>query len=183
METEDNTNHEYGSCVVDESTKRDDIQVALTMDMDEAIERLGNGRFQRDILFAAGLCFAADAMEVLLLSFLSIVLKAEWGLTEYQENTIISSVFAGAAIGTLILSPLADIVGRRRIFSFTAATISVFGILTAFCSTYEWLLFARFMVGFGVGGLTVPVSLDHALLGLYIISCFRLCRSFNSLIH
>mmetsp|Transcript_21185 Transcript_21185/g.52095 ORF Transcript_21185/g.52095 Transcript_21185/m.52095 type:complete len:170 (-) Transcript_21185:7148-7657(-) len=158
MEAEDNTDNEYGSCVVNEAVKRDEIRVLLTMDMDEAIERLGHGRFQKDILLAAGLCFAADAMEVLLLSFLSMVLKAEWGLTDYQENTVISIVFAGAAIGTLILSPLADIVGRRRIFAFTAATISVFGILTAFCSTYEWLLFARFMVGFGVGGLTVPVS-------------------------
>mmetsp|Transcript_21188 Transcript_21188/g.52120 ORF Transcript_21188/g.52120 Transcript_21188/m.52120 type:complete len:497 (-) Transcript_21188:6029-7519(-) len=156
MEAEDNTDNEYGSCVVNEAVKRDEIRVLLTMDMDEAIERLGHGRFQKDILLAAGLCFAADAMEVLLLSFLSMVLKAEWGLTDYQENTVISIVFAGAAIGTLILSPLADIVGRRRIFAFTAATISVFGILTAFCSTYEWLLFARFMVGFGVGGLTVP---------------------------
>lgn len=142
----------YGSVSADELANAE-----LTIDVDEAIERLGMGKFQTDILFAAGLCFAADAMEILLLSFLSVVLKVEWGLTDRQENTIISVVFAGAMVGTLILSPLGDIIGRRPVFTFTAATISVFGIVTAACQTYEWLLFSRFMVGFGVGGLTVPV--------------------------
>jgi len=154
MEAKDAKSNEYGSFVIKEHTSRD--EVSLMLDMDEAIERLGNGKFQNDILLAAGLCFAADAMEVLLLSFLSVVLKDEWGLTDGQENSIISVVFAGATVGTLILSPLGDIIGRKPVFTFTAATISVFGILTAFCPTYEWLLFARFMVGFGVGGLTVP---------------------------
>jgi putative MFS transporter len=131
-------------------------QNSLMVDMDTAIERLGMGRFQREILFAAGLCFAADAMEVLLLSFLSVILQAKWNLSETQMNTIISVVFAGAMVGTLILSPLGDIIGRRPVFTFTAAIISIFGVGTAFCTSYEWLLFARFMVGFGVGGLTVP---------------------------
>lgn len=141
---------EYGSFNVERSENE------VIIDMEEAIERLGMGLFQTQILFAAGLCFAADAMEVLLLSFLSVILQAEWGLSETKMNTIISVVFAGAMVGTLVLSPLGDIMGRRPIFTFTAATISIFGVATALCQSYEWLLVSRFMVGFGVGGLTIP---------------------------
>lgn len=103
-----------------------------------------------------GLCFAADAMEVLLLSFLSVILTVEWGLEGHQNDTLISVVFLGALMGTLILSPLGDSIGRRPVFSLTAAIIAFFGVGTAFCPNYATLLFARFMVGFGVGGLVVP---------------------------
>ena len=54
----------------------------ITCSVDESIERLGMGRFQLVILTAAGLCFAADAMQVLQLTFLSEVLRLEWNLND-----------------------------------------------------------------------------------------------------
>jgi hypothetical protein len=93
--------------------------------------------------YAAGLCFAADAMEVLLLSFLAVVLRAEWNLTASEEASIVSVVFAGAMLGTLILSPLGDAIGRRPVFTFTAAVIAILGVATAFCVTYRQLLVMR----------------------------------------
>ena len=152
----------YGSTQAEDATATATINRPLkttsgtSMDIDDAIELLGMGRFQYDILIAAGLCFAADAMEVLLLSFLAVILHVEWNLSERQTDSIISVVFAGAMIGTLILGPLGDRIGRKPVFTLTAAIIAIFGLGTAFCKTYEWLLVARFMVGFGVGGLTVP---------------------------
>lgn len=117
---------------------------------------VGMGPFQYRILIAAGLCFAADSMEVLLLSFLAIVLKAQWNLNDTQTATLTSSVFIGAMLGTLILGPLGDSIGRKIIFLLTAAIIAVFGFATAAASDFSTLLLCRFMVGFGVGGLTVP---------------------------
>jgi MFS family permease len=139
-----------------EPIKPQNQDFSLILDIDDAIERLGMGRFQIQILVAAGLCFASDAMEVLLLSFLAVILRVEWDLTERETDSIISVVFAGAFIGTLILGPLGDIIGRKPVFSITAGIIAVFGLGTALVPNYRWLLFARFMVGFGVGGLTVP---------------------------
>ena len=126
------------------------------LSIDEAIERVGNGPFQHRILVAAGLCFMADAMEVLLLSFLSTVLKHEWDLSESSVDSIVAVVFAGALLGTLVLGTAGDLCGRKPVFLVTAALIALAGIATAFCQTYFHLLVARFWVGFGVGGLTVP---------------------------
>ena len=126
------------------------------LSIDTAMEHVGMGRFQYSVLLSAGLCFMADAMEVLLLSFLAPILSVEWDLSEGQTSTIVSVVFAGALCGTLVLSPLGDVVGRKPMFRVTAGVIAVFGVATAFCRTYPQLLVARFLVGFGVGGLTVP---------------------------
>lgn len=121
-----------------------------------AKDELGMGLFQRRILLAAGLCFAADAMEILLLSFLAVCLKAEWNLSEDQTSTITGSVFWGAMIGTLVLGPLGDRVGRKPVFTAAAGIIAAFGFLTAAASMFPVLVAIRFLCGFGIGGLTVP---------------------------
>jgi MFS family permease len=132
---------------------------AEIISIDAAIDNLGTGRFQIRVLIAAGLCFAADSMEIMLLSFLSIILQDEWGLTAAQTATITSCVFAGSLTGTLILGPLGDRVGRRPIFLACGLIISVFGIATGFATNYVQLVLTRFLVGFGVGGLTVPFDI------------------------
>eukprot|EP00970_Alexandrium_tamarense_P002933 scaffold420_cov184-Alexandrium_tamarense.AAC.8 len=68
-------------------------------------------------------------------------------------------VFAGSLFGTLTLGYLGDHYGRRPAFLLSCAIISVFGVLTAFSTGYSSLLGIRFMVGFGVGGLTVPFDI------------------------
>jgi hypothetical protein len=130
----------------------DDENLITVLDIEDAIDRLGMGRFQYEVVFACGLCFASDAMEILLLSFLAVILQSEWGLSEGQVDSIISVVFAGAMLGTLVLSTLGDWWGRRPVFGLTAALISIFGVSTAFCTSYEQIVLARFLVGFGVGG-------------------------------
>ena len=123
------------------------------------VELLGMGKFQYKILIAAGLCFAADAMEVLLLSFLAVAVQNEWELNDAQAATITSVVFAGALLGTLTLGRLGDSIGRRPVVIMTAVLITAFGVGTAFTTSYQMLLLTRFMVGFGVGGLTVPFDI------------------------
>jgi Sugar (and other) transporter len=121
-------------------------------------ERLGMGQFQRTILWAAGLCFASDAMEILLLTFLAVVLQSQWpNVSDTDVALLTSCVFIGAMIGTLALGPLGDRIGRKPVFTLTAAIICTFGFLTAAVHNFTALLIVRFMVGFGVGGLTVPL--------------------------
>lgn len=129
------------------------------MTIDDAIERLGMGKFQLLVLTAAGMCFAADAMQVLLLSFLSEVLRLEWHLSHDETAFITSMLFIGAIFGTLLLGPLADRKGRKPVFLLAGTIISVFGLAVALCTNYWSLLSMLFMVGFGVGGLTVPFDI------------------------
>ncbi|CAB9520080.1 Synaptic vesicle 2-related protein [Seminavis robusta] len=134
----------------------EEMEALVTISIDEAIDRIGYGRFQHRITVAAGLCFASDALEILLLSFLSVVLQTEWNLTDHQFSGIFASLFGGAFIGTLVLGRLADRFGRKPLFVLTASIIAFFGMGTALTQTYTQLLVARGLVGVGIGGITVP---------------------------
>lgn len=151
-----------------EDLKNDQAKEKI-ISIDDAIELLGIGRFQYQILIASGLLMAADSIETVLLSYLSKVFnKNEFlnndGLMDDREyeyetlnpNSITSIVFPGAILGALVLGSLGDLIGRRKVFCMTASIIAIFGVGTAVVNSYEWLLAARFMVGFGVGGVTVP---------------------------
>ena len=127
--------------------------------VEQAMDRLGAGPFQIKILIASGLCFAADAMQVILLSFLTLVLKEEWSLSNAKTESITSCLFAGSMLGTLVLGPAADAYGRRPIFLMSAIIISVFGFATSFSHNYTVFVFLLFWIGFGVGGLVVPFDL------------------------
>ena len=127
--------------------------------IDEAIERVGYGNFQRVVFWTVGTFNSSDAIEILLLSYLSIVLQVEWNLTNTERAFIVSSVFFGALIGGNILGKFGDIYGRRQAFIAAASLMAVFGILTATATSYAWLLFFRSLVGVGVGALSVPYDI------------------------
>lgn len=146
----DNENgREFIALIADPSEK-------VTMSVDEAIERLGMGKFQWRIFMTVGLCSSADAIQVLILSYLSVVLKSEWDLSSAQASLITSSVFVGAMFGSVLFGPLADRIGRRPTLLLAAIMIALFGVLTSTTSSYVVLLSLLSMVGVGVGGLTVP---------------------------
>lgn len=58
----------------------------------------GLGRFQVVLLLYCGCAWAADAMEMMLLSFLGPAVRCEWGLTASQEGLITSVVFLARAL-------------------------------------------------------------------------------------
>mmetsp|Transcript_15801 Transcript_15801/g.23683 ORF Transcript_15801/g.23683 Transcript_15801/m.23683 type:complete len:556 (-) Transcript_15801:161-1828(-) len=155
------------------SASRDDSSKKI-ITIDEAVDIIGFGKFQRQILFSAGLCFMADSMEIALLSFLSIVLKYEWDWDTDDNNNedtsksidtklanIASMMFLGSLMGASILGPLGDRIGRRPVLFIAAFCISFFGFMTGLCpkDAYYTLLSIRLMVGFGIGGLTVPFDI------------------------
>ena len=134
----------------------------ILLTVDAAIDHadVGMGRFQYGILVAAGFCFAADGILIMLLTFLGPILQYEWQLSPAQTAWITSIVFVGAFVGTLIFGPLADLVGRKPIFMLAAIVISIFGTGVAFVQTYTLLLGTLFLVGIGIGGLTGKYSTD-----------------------
>eukprot|EP00605_Chrysophyceae_sp_TOSAG23-4_P001840 GSChrysophyteH1.ASY1.ANO1.2032.1 assembled CDS len=115
--------------------------------LDHVIEGLRIGKFHFQLLTLCGLSFMSDAMEVTLLAFLSICAGVEWNLADSQIASITSAVFAGQIIGGLFWGPFADIYGRRK------------SLASGFSPNYTFLLAMRMIVGFGVGGLTVPFDL------------------------
>src|SRR5690606_15045635 len=69
-----------------------------------------------------------------------------------QAQYIISSIFAGMAIGQLICGPLSDALGRKRLLYGTLALYLVGSVICLFSKTIDMMLFGRFVQGLGVAG-------------------------------
>ncbi|CAF99251.1 unnamed protein product, partial [Tetraodon nigroviridis] len=167
--------------------------------VDDVLDYIGFGKFQWTISFICGLAWAGDAMEVIILTILSSQLHCEWRLRSYQMALMSSVVFLAVGIGCPVWGIFCDKYGRKIVsvtpvlfffpctFCFNRClcvkqglTISLcsvlyFGLLSTFAPMYSWLLFLRFLVGFGISGspqaLTLyseflPVSLRGRCLAL-----------------
>ena len=84
--------------------------------VDDALGSMGFGRFQALALAYSGIGYAAEAMEVMLLSFIGPPLQTEWRLSSAQESLITSVVFAGMLLGAYSWGVVSDNFGRRYPF-------------------------------------------------------------------
>ncbi len=132
---------------------------------ERALDRVGYGRFQRRLLWICGFGWAADAMEVLLVSFALPAMSAEWKLTAAQKGLLGTAIFIGMFAGALFWGRLSDKIGRKTGFILTIAVDSVFGLASAFAPNFAVLIVLRALTGFGVGG-TLPV--DYGMFSEYL---------------
>ena len=109
--------------------------------------------------FSVGLLSLADSSEVLLLSFLPLLLDFD----DINVPLLLSSTFIGELIGTS-LGYFGDIYGRRPISLISAALILFFGILSSVSPTFGFFIAMRIMVGVGIGALSGPYDLLSELL-------------------
>jgi putative MFS transporter len=133
--------------------------------LEEAIERIGFGRFQLRLLFVCGAGWAADAMEVLIISFVIPALMKEWKLSAAQAGFLGTAIFLGMLAGAWFWGTVSDYIGRRLGFQLTVLVDSVFGFLSALAPNFPTLALLRALTGFGVGG-TLPV--DYSIFAEYL---------------
>lgn len=127
--------------------------------VDTAIDTIGLGPFQYIVLILAGLCWTAESMEMLLLSFIKQPLQCEWDISDSSAALITTCVAAGMLAGSTTWGIVADRFGRR--FSFITSTAFTFslGLVSALSINYPMMLVSRGLVGFGIGGVPVSFSL------------------------
>ena len=65
----------------------------------ELVDLVGYGCFQHFLMFQCGMVWMADAMEMMLMSYLLPRVKQEWNLSKTQEADIMTFTFFGMLIG------------------------------------------------------------------------------------
>jgi MFS family permease len=118
------------------------------------------------VLFA--ICFTSGvvgaAISTLMPSYLPIVIKEFKGNVSPEviekAGAILNSMFLyGWMFGGLIWGMLCDHYGRKKSVILSTAFYAVFSLLTAEASSWNWLVFYRFLSGFGVGGVIVSTTI------------------------
>ncbi|PRX43384.1 putative MFS transporter [Prauserella shujinwangii] len=135
------------------------------MEIQQAIDHVGFGRFQRRLFLVCGVTWAADAAEIFLISFALPGFRDEFGLSATEAGLVVTATFAGMLAGAWVWGAVADRVGRRLGFQLTIAIFAFAGLASAFAPDAVWLAVLRALTGFGLGG---ALPLDFSLFAEYL---------------
>ena len=136
--------------------KKDDRD---TLDVNATIEALGMGRFQIFLILCVGAIWIADAAEIILISFLSPILRCHWSLSSAEESTITTVVFLGMLLGAPFWGWVDDRKGRRFGYISSLLCTVFFGLLSAASNGLPMMLVTRMCVGFSVVGSHVAITM------------------------
>ena len=82
--------------------------------LDEVISRIGVGKFQIKLLFIVGTFVVADALEVMMISFISPALACDFNLTDSSKAVLTTMVFIGMFFGGFAWGIYEDRYGRKK---------------------------------------------------------------------
>ncbi len=136
------------------ATVMDDTSRIIETDVPARLDRLAWSRFHTLVLFALGITWILDGLEVTLAGALAGALEASPTLrfTASDVGVAASAYVAGAVLGALFFGWLTDRLGRKKLFFVTLGVYLVATALTAFSwNVWSFALF-RFITGAGIGG-------------------------------
>jgi benzoate transport len=128
------------------------------MDIRKRIDASKMSSYQWIIIAVTTFLNALDGYDVLAMAFTATSVTKEFGLSGAQLGWLLSAGLIGMAVGSLVLSPLADRYGRRKIL-IVALAINALGLfLSATASSAVELATWRVITGLGVGGILASAT-------------------------
>jgi MFS family permease len=139
------------------------MMVAASSSLDtQAAEALEAGeRWTFIQLLVVGLCFVVnmiDGMDVLILSYIAPTLQEDLGVGADRIGVLFSAGLVGMAVGGLLIAPLADVYGRRKLILASFATSTIAMILSGFVDGLTQLMVLRLFVGIGIGAVLASMA-------------------------
>lgn len=108
-----------------------------------------------------GLCFLLnfnDGIDIFLLSYSAPEIIGELSLSKTQMGSIFSTGLAGISLGSLLIAPLSDRHGRKKILLAALCLCSAGMAGVALTGTYASLLVFRFLTGLGIGAILPTIA-------------------------
>jgi len=101
---------------------------------------------------------ALDGFDVLSIAFAGPQVAKEWMLKPAELGLLFSAGLFGMMLGSLILSSLADMLGRRTLVLIGLVVITAGMIASAFANGLEQLAWLRVLTGLGIGSLLSSIN-------------------------
>ncbi|MCF0156685.1 MAG: MFS transporter, partial [Veillonella sp.] len=128
------------------------------MTLQERIHQGHMSTYQWGIVMITTALNLLDGFDVLAMAFTASAIKSAFGLDAVHLGYLLSAGLVGMTVGSLLLAPLADKIGRRKLLiaSLILSTIGMFG--SAFSTGLVSLGIMRLITGLGVGGILVGTN-------------------------
>ena len=125
---------------------------STVIDIPDYIDRQPVGAFQIRVLLICAAVLFIDGFDTQAIGYVAPAVAQEWKLARGALGPVFSAGLFGLMIGALVLGPLADRIGRKRIIVLSTAAFGIGTLLTILAQDAEWLMALRFLTGLGLGG-------------------------------
>ena len=133
----------------------------LNVDVAEIIAARRVGRFHFEIVALCALAMLVDGYDTQAAGFTASSIARAFALKPAELEPVFAAGGLGSLLGMLVLAPLADRVGRKRVIIGSMLLFGASSFATAFADSLTQLIAIRFVTGLGLGGV-VPAALALA---------------------
>src|SRR4029077_18387071 len=109
--------------------------------------------FQKGIMVLIGGVVVMDGFDVQAIGFVAPALTQDWHVDPTALGPIFGAGLLGMLVGSMLLSILADRVGRRPVLVGSTTFFSLCMLGTAAAAAVQQLVILRFLAGLGIGGV------------------------------
>jgi AAHS family 4-hydroxybenzoate transporter-like MFS transporter len=125
---------------------------ASPVDVAAFIDAQPVGAFQVKLLLACAAVLVLDGFDTTAIGYVAPALAREWHLERSALGPVFSAGLFGLMIGALLLGPLADRIGRKKIIILSTLAFGIGTLIAAFVNDVNALLAIRLATGLGLGG-------------------------------
>jgi AAHS family 4-hydroxybenzoate transporter-like MFS transporter len=125
---------------------------ASPVDVAAFIDAQPVGAFQVKLLLTCAAVLFLDGFDTTAIGYVAPALAKEWNLARGALGPVFSAGLFGLMIGALLLGPLADRIGRKKIIILSTLAFGVGTLITAFVNDVNTLFAVRLLTGLGLGG-------------------------------
>lgn len=119
-------------------------------------EVIDNGKVSAQQMLVVGLCMffnMLDGFDITAMAIVAGTVSTELELTPDRLGWIFSFALGGMMAGAMLLAPVSDIIGRRKIIIMSVTLVGVSILFTANATTLTEFILLRFISGVGAGAM------------------------------
>lgn len=109
------------------------------------------GAYQWLVFVLCFLIVLLDGFDTAAIGYIAPSLMHEWGIERPALAPVLSAALIGMSIGALVVGPLSDRFGRKRLLLGSVLVLGAACLASAFSSDIETLTWLRFITGLGLG--------------------------------
>jgi MFS transporter, AAHS family, 4-hydroxybenzoate transporter len=125
--------------------------VTRTVNVSDVIDTRPGSVFQLRVFLLCAAVLFVDGFDVQGITYVTPTITGEWGLVRGQLWPALTGGLVGVMLGAMLLAPLADRVGRRKVIVYSCIAFGVLTLLTPAVDSLGPLTALRFFTGLGLG--------------------------------
>ena len=122
-----------------------------TINISRVIDSSTIGPYQTGFFVLCGLCLLMDGFDVQAVGYVGPAIIQDWHVPNYALGPVFAAGNFGVLLGSLLLTMLADKVGRRPVIVAATLAFSLLTLAAATSVSSMQLLIFRLLAGFALG--------------------------------